>query len=89
MAAGVTFPTRASFTASGVHDSSNYIAPADDPAVDKWLDSKSVEQPVRNFIRRGVRMRDLAALSLPDDYPLRHALDLCQRGIQELRSLYP
>lgn len=54
----------------------------------KWLDSKSVEQPVRNFIRRGVRTRDLATLSLPDDYPLRDAFDLCQRGILELRSLY-
>ncbi|SEP53360.1 hypothetical protein [Amycolatopsis saalfeldensis] len=80
---------RASFAASGVTDRSNYIAPNSEPAVKKWLDSKSVEQPVRSFIHRGIRMRDLAALSLPTDYPLRDAFDLCQRGIQELRSLYP
>lgn len=80
---------RASFVASGVTDRSNYIAPNSEPAVKKWLDSKSVEQPVRSFIHRGIRMRDLAALSLPTDYPLRDAFDLCQRGIQELRSLYP
>ena len=80
---------RASFAASGVTDLSDYIAPSSDPAVQRWLDSKSVEQPVRNFIRRGVKMRELAALSLPDDYPLREASDLCRRGIQELRSLYP
>lgn len=80
---------RASFVASGVTDRSNYIAPNSEPAVKKWLESKSVEQPVRSFIHRGIRMRDLAALSLPTDYPLRDAFDLCQRGIQELRSLYP
>lgn len=80
---------RASFAASGVADLSDYIAPSPDPVVQKWLDWKSVEQPVRNFIRRGVRARDLATLGLPSNYPLRAALALCQRGIEELRSLYP
>jgi len=80
---------RASFTASGVTDTTDYIAPSSDPAIQKWLDGKSVEQPVRNFIRRGVRGRDLAALGLPGNYPMRDALDLCQRGVDELRSLYP
>ena len=47
------------------------------------------EQPVRNVVRRGIKARDLAALSLPADYPLRAALDMCRRGIQELRTLYP
>jgi hypothetical protein len=80
---------RASFAASGVADLTDYIAPSSDPVVQKWLDSKSVEQPVRNFIRRGVRARDLATLGLPDNYPMRDALDLCQRGLAELRSRYP
>lgn len=80
---------RASFRASGVPDATGYIAPSSDPVVQKWLDGKSVEQQVRNFIRRGVRSRDLATLGLPSNYPLRDALDLCQRGIEELRSLYP
>lgn len=80
---------RASFTASGVSDTTQYIAPSSDPVVQRWLDSKSVEQAVRNFVRRGVRGRDLAALGLPQNYPLRDALNLCQRGINELRSLYP
>jgi len=80
---------RASFAASGVTDTTTYIAPSTDPTVQKWLDSKSVEQQVRNFVRRGVKARDLATLSLPQSYPLRDALNLCQRGINELRSLYP
>lgn len=80
---------RASFAASGVNDSTSYIAPSTDPAVQRWLDGKSVEQQVRNFMRRGVKARDLATLGLPQSSPLRDALDLCQRGINELRSLYP
>jgi hypothetical protein len=80
---------RASFTASGVTDATSYIAPSSDPVVQKWLDGKSVEQPVRNFIRRGVSARDLVTLGLPGNYLIRDALDLCQRGIEELRSLYP
>lgn len=80
---------RASFAASGVADATTYIAPSSDPAVQTWLDGKSVEQPVRNFIRRGVRARDVATLSLPADYAIRDALDLCRRGIVELSRLYP
>ena len=80
---------RASFVASGVTDTTAYIAPSSDPAVRRWLDSRSVEQQVRNFVRRGVQARDLATLGLPQSYPLRDALDLCQRGIKELGSLYP
>lgn len=80
---------RASFAASGVADTTAYIAPSSDPAVQRWLDGKSVEQQVRNFVRRGVKARDLATLSLPPSYPLRDALDLCQRGMNELRSLSP
>lgn len=78
---------RASFVASGVDDQTQYIAPTSDASIQKWLDEKSVEQPVRNFIRRGVRARDLAAMSLPINYPMRDAIELCKRGIAELRSL--
>lgn len=80
---------RASFASSGVVDTTSYIAPSSDAVVQRWLDGKSVEQPVRNFVRRGVRARDLATLGLQSSYPIRDALDLCQRGISELRSLYP
>lgn len=80
---------RASFAASGVADLTDYLAPSNDPVVQKWLDGKSVEQPVRNFIHRDVTARDLVALGLPRNYLLCDALDLCRRGIEELRSLYP
>lgn len=80
---------RASFAASGVVDTTRYIAPSKDNAVQRWLDSKSVEQAARNLIRRGVRSRDLLALSLPSDYPMRDAMDLCRRGVAELAQLWP
>jgi hypothetical protein len=80
---------RASFVASGVTDATTYIAPSSDPVIQRWLDSKSVERQVRNLVRRGVTARDLATLGLPRNYPLRDALDLCQRGLKELGSLYP
>lgn len=79
---------RASFVAAGVTDATTYIAPSSDQTVQKWLDGKSVEQQVRNFVRRGVTARDLAALGLPENYLLREALDLCERGIMELEGLY-
>lgn len=80
---------RASFAASGVTDATVYITPSSDPATQRWLESKSVEQQARNFVRRGVKARDLATIGLPRSYALRDALDLCERGIKELRSLYP
>ncbi|NEA60369.1 hypothetical protein G3I60_40955 [Streptomyces sp. SID13666] len=80
---------RASFTASGIADRTAYIDPAADSAAAAWLARKSVRQPMRNFVQRGVTGRDLAAMSLPDTYLLREALDLCRRGIAELETLRP
>lgn len=79
---------RSSFTSSEIQDRTDYIAPSEIPAVQRWLKKKSVEQPVRNLIQRGIGNRDLIALNLPDAYPLRDARELCARGIQDLRSLY-
>lgn len=80
---------RASFSASGIDDQTTYINPHADPKVQRWLDGKSVEPAVRNFTRRGLKPTDLAALSLPSSYPLRAAMDLCERGISDLATLYP
>ncbi|MFC9545845.1 hypothetical protein ACFTXK_14545 [Streptomyces sp. NPDC056956] len=79
---------RASFTAANLGDHTEYIAPSSDPAVQDWLMRNSVEQPVRNLLRRGISNRDLIALDLPHTYPLREARDLCVRGLNDLRSLY-
>lgn len=80
---------RASFRAAGFKDQTDYIAPGSNKKLKRWMDANSVEQPVRNFIARGVDARDLAALGLPLSYPMADALDLCRRGIAELATLYP
>lgn len=78
---------RAAFSASGVEDATTYIAAGSNKKLRAWLDSKSVEPAVRSFIKRGVRERDLIALSLPTTYALADARDLCERGIKELAGL--
>jgi hypothetical protein len=79
---------RASFVAAGVSDQTQYISPSSQVKVQKWLNEKSVESAVRNFVARGVRARDLAVLGLPGEYSIEAALDLCGRGVAELGSLY-
>jgi 7-cyano-7-deazaguanine synthase in queuosine biosynthesis len=79
---------RASFLASGLQDRTGYIEAGKNAELAKWLAQQSVERQIRNFVARGVRQRDLAALNLPADFKLSEAMDLCQRGIAELRSLY-
>lgn len=77
---------RASFKAAGLADSSDYIPAAWSDRVDRWLAKKSVERSMRGFIRRGLRPRDLATMSLPASYPLSMAADLCQRACGELEG---
>ncbi len=80
---------RASFRASGISDQSSYVDPSGDPGLPGWLAKKSVEPSVRDFVRRGIRAADIAALSLPPGYPARKALRLCQEAQTELASLFP
>lgn len=79
---------RASFHASGLRDRTSYIDPTGNTRLGRWLDSNSVERAVQSFARRGVRSRDLVAMSLPRDYSVEDALDLCRRGSEELAELY-
>lgn len=78
---------RASFAASGLTDRTTYIDPAADARLSRWLTGKSVLPSVRDFVRRGVRAAEIAALSLPPDYPPERALSLCQRAQAELQRL--
>lgn len=77
---------RASFKAAGIEDYTEYIDPGRSPRVESWLAKNSVERAVRGFLRRGVRSRDLLALSLPMSYDITTAADLCQRAMAELKA---
>ena len=79
---------RASFHAAGLTDLTTYISAAGDAKLQTWLDSNSVAPSVRSFVARGVRQRDLIAMSLPSTYSIAQALDLCRRGAAELAGLH-
>ncbi len=79
---------RASFVSSGIEDRTEYMNIEPDQATAEWLSKVSVEQQIKNFIRRGVSGKDLATLALPRNYSINSALGLCERAIGELRSLY-
>lgn len=78
---------RASFVASGLPDRSLYIDPGANARLAKWLDDKSVVPSVRDFVRRGVRIADIAALSLPLGYSVQQAMTLCEAAQAELAGL--
>jgi 7-cyano-7-deazaguanine synthase in queuosine biosynthesis len=80
---------RAAFAASGVLDATTYISPGSNSRLQAWLDGKSVEPAVRSFVFRGIRERDVIALSLPATYSLVDGVDLCRRAIAELAGLFP
>ena len=75
---------RASFQAGGLVDGTTYVDATDNARLKAWLNSKSVEPAIRSFVIRGVRPRDLIAMSLPPTYEISAALELCQRGVTEL-----
>ena len=79
---------RAAFIASGVPDATTYLV--DDPGgqYETFVRQKSIIEPLRDFVDRGIRARDVMAMSLPEDYTARAALDLLERGVEELRGLF-
>lgn len=89
LACGVCFGCtmrRASFAASLVPDLTSYADDLPGAEMRRWVEGKSIHSSMRAFVARGVRPADLFGLSLPPDYPLDDALDLCKRGIAELRD---
>ncbi len=79
---------RASFKAAGLQDTAGYIDPDTSTRVKGWLTMNSVERSMQSFLRRGVRTRDLAAMSLPPSYPRAAAADLCRRACVELENYF-
>lgn len=80
---------RSAFISSGLMDETAYLDGSTDDRIQRYLDDKSMAQPMQDFIDRGVRAADIAAMSLPASYTGRAALDLCERTIHELRTLWP
>lgn len=79
---------RASFTASGVPDTTAYLSEDASGRYSRFVRQKSILEPLRDFVDRGIRPRDVMAMSLPEGYTPQDALDLSMRGIDELRGLF-
>lgn len=78
---------RSAFIASGVPDATNYLVNDPTGRFDGFVSGKSIVEPVRDFVDRGVRPRDVMAMSLPAGYSAQDALRLCADGVDELRGV--
>jgi len=79
---------RAAFVAAGVADTTNYLANDPGGRYDLFVRQKSIVEPLRDFVDRGMRTRDVMAMSLPKNYAAQDAFALLQRGVEELRGLF-
>lgn len=79
---------RAAFIASGVPDTTTYLIEAPGGQYATFVRQKSIVEPLRDFVDRGIGARDAMAISLPLDYVPKDALALLQRGVEELRGLF-
>lgn len=77
---------RASFHAAGITDATTYLC--DDPRdrYGKFVADKSIVEAMRDFVMADLQPKMVMTMSLPDDYAASDALDLCRRGVQELRE---
>lgn len=77
---------RASFHAAGLNDATEYLC--DDPAnrFAGFVEQKSLVEAMIDFASEDPRPRMVMKMSLPADYEPAAALDLCQRGVAELRT---
>lgn len=78
---------KSAFTSSGIPDSTDYLSYGTNEKLDKFLDNKTIVEAMKTFTRRGISNEDIIAMSLPSRYKRKEALDLCQRGTEELREL--
>ncbi|TCI97401.1 hypothetical protein [Aeromicrobium sp. IC_218] len=77
---------RASFHAGGVEDATEYLAT--DPAnrYAEFVQQKSIVEAMRDFVAEDPKSHLVMKMSLPANYPPDQALDLCRRGVAELRA---
>lgn len=79
---------RAAFVASGVPDMTTYLVNDQIGGYNTFVRQKSIVEPLRDFVDRGIRARDVMAMSLPEGYSAQDALALSKRGVDELRGLF-
>ncbi|MRG59981.1 hypothetical protein GE115_08885 [Agromyces sp. CFH 90414] len=78
---------RAAFTAAGIPDATTYLSEESGGRYSAFVRQKTIVEPLRDFVDRGIRPRDVMAMSLPEGYAAQDAFALSQRGVDELRGL--
>jgi 7-cyano-7-deazaguanine synthase in queuosine biosynthesis len=79
---------RSSFMAAGLEDGTEYMDGSADASIQKWLDDRSIDRSMRDFLRRGIQAKDITSMPLPRYYSRSDALELCRKGQEEIRRLY-
>jgi hypothetical protein len=79
---------RAAFISSGIPDRTQYLLHDKSGKSDDFIEQKTILEPLRDFVARGIRSRDIMAMPLPGDYSPREALSICERGVEELEVLF-
>lgn len=77
---------RASFHASGLDDATEYLCNDPKNRYATFIEQKSIVEAMHDFVSQDPKPRMVMTMSLPDDYPPGAALDLCQRGVAEMRA---
>lgn len=77
---------RASFAAANIEDKTAYLCNDADGKFDRFVQKKSIVEPMRDFALKGVPRQAIMSMSLPSGYPARDAFDICQRGVSEIRG---
>lgn len=77
---------RASFKAANIKDETRYLCNDGANRFANFVAQKSIVEAMYDFAAENPKPRVIMRMSLPDDYAPSAALDLCQRGVVELRS---
>lgn len=77
---------RASFRASGIADTTDYLCNDATNRFASFVAQKSIVEAMHDFVSQDPKPRMVMTMSLPDDYPPAAALDLCKRGVAEMRA---
>jgi 7-cyano-7-deazaguanine synthase in queuosine biosynthesis len=75
---------RASFRAADLPDLTPYLSVDPQHRFTSYVEGKSVEVAMRDFVSRGVSRQMVWSMDLSTGYSARQAYELCERGIAEL-----
>lgn len=77
---------RASFHAAGITDATEYLSEAKSGKHANFVSQKSIVEAMHDFAAEDPKPRMVMKMSLPESYAPADALELCSRGVGEMRA---